>query len=382
MKVHTDGNERHRLVRIHESPSWVSSKKRFHYPMRRVDGSILEIGYKFFFQGSKYRTPHRELAPAVDPRSEWNRAPRSGLRVTWLGHSTTLVEIDGIRTLVDPVWARRASPVTWAGPRRFYEPPVALDELPELDAVVISHDHYDHLDRSVVLSLASKGLRWIVPLGVGAHLERWGIAPQHITELDWWEDTRIGDVTLTATPARHFSGRSILFTDQNATLWAGWAWNGPSHSVFYSGDTGLHPDFKTIGERLGPFDVTLMETGAYNPLWADVHMGPEQAVLAHKLVRGRVFMPVHWGLFDLSLHGWTEPAERAIVAAERLNVNCNIIRPGAAFDVADAPSVDRWWPDVPWTSGVDSPVWSTGVSTLQAPLKRPPLYLVKSTDSA
>jgi len=327
------------------------------------------MGYRFLFGGSKYRMPNPPIDTFIDPRETWAMPPRSGLRVTWFGHSSTLVEIDGIRTLVDPVWNHRASPVPWAGPKRFYRPVAELHELPHLDAVVISHDHYDHLDKSVVIALAPKKLRWIVPLGVGAHLERWGIERTAITELDWWEETRVGEVTLTATPARHFSGRSVVLHDQNATLWAGWAWNGPSHSVFYSGDTGLHPDFDIIGQRLGPFDVTLMETGAYNGLWADVHMGPEQAVLAHRMVRGKILIPVHWGLFDLSLHGWTEPAERAIAAAKRVGDRLNILRPGDSYDAADAPVIDRWWPSLPWDTAEETPVWSTGVSEWQSILR-------------
>ena len=199
--------------------------------------------------------------------------PESGLRVTWFGHSSFLVELDGIRTLVDPIWSDRASPFTWAGPERFYPPTVRLDELPPLDAVIISHDHYDHLDQPTVQALATRDLLWLVPLGVGAHLEHWGVPQARIKELDWWDSFTIDGVVITATPSRHFSGRSILFTDQYATLWAGWAWSGPTRSLFYSGDTALHHDFREIGERLGPFDITLMEVGAYNQRWADVHLG-------------------------------------------------------------------------------------------------------------
>ena len=237
--------------------------------------------------------------------------------------------------------------------------------MPDFDAVIISHDHYDHLDRHTVGQLRDRDIRWIAPLGLGAHLEHWGVLASRITELDWWDSTSIGDVKITATPARHFSGRSILFTDQDATLWAGWAWNGPKHSVFYSGDTGMHPEFKDIGDRLGPFDVTLMETGAYSSLWTDVHLGPEQAVLAHQLVRGRVMLPVHWGLFDLALHSWTEPVERVIAAAARLGVSVGVLRPGSHYDAADAPEVDRWWPEVPWDTFDVNPVWSTGVDALR-----------------
>mgnify|MGYP001346921502 FL=1 len=351
------------------SNQWNARKGRFSNRLRRVDGSFVEMGYRYFFGGSKHRTPKQAIDAMANPIDTWSKAPKSGLRVTWLGHSTSLVEIDGICTLVDPVWAERASPVTVAGPKRFYGPPAPLDALPDLDAVVISHDHYDHLDRNVVLALKSKVPHWIVPLGVGRHLRAWGVDKERISELDWWQQVTLGSVTLTATPARHFSGRSVLLTDQNKTLWAGFAWTGPEHSVFYSGDTGLHPDFETIGERLGPFDITLMETGAYNDLWADVHMGPEQAVLAHHMVGGKVMIPVHWGLFDLALHGWTEPAERAIAAGRKMATTLSILRPGSALEHGMVPQVDRWWPRTPWQTSQETPVWSRDVEDLQTPLR-------------
>jgi len=361
--------EASRLDRMSQSEQWLANKKRFTNKLTRIDGSLSEMAYRYFFDGSKHREPKKAQIPTVDPAETWKTAPESGLRITWLGHSTFLVEIDGVRTLVDPVWSERASPFSWAGPKRFYAPLTSIDSVLPLDAVVISHDHYDHLDRQSVFALSKHNLRWIVPLGVGAHLEHWGISPERITELDWWEDTLVGEIRLTATPARHFSGRSVFFADQNATLWAGWAWNGPKHSVFYSGDTAMHPEFAEIGERLGPFDITLMENGAYNTLWADVHMGPEQAVLAHQLVRGKVMLPVHWGLFDLALHGWTEPAERVVAAAKRLEVTLGILRPGASYDLAHAPNVDRWWPEIPWDSGEDAPVWSSSVESLLSPFR-------------
>jgi L-ascorbate metabolism protein UlaG (beta-lactamase superfamily) len=293
--------------------------------------------------------------------------PASGLRVTWLGHSTLLLELDGARVLIDPVWGERASPFTFAGPRRFFAPPLPIEQLPWVDAIVLSHDHYDHLDLPTVKALASRGERWIVPLGVGAHLRAWGIAPARITELDWWDSTAAGALTITATPARHFSGRSL--DDRDRTLWAGWALRGPRHRVFYSGDTALHEEFDDIGERLGPFDLTLIESGAYNPMWADVHLGPEQAVLAHRLVRGDVMLPVHWGMFDLALHGWTEPMERVVVAAERAGVRVASPRPGGMVEPARVTGVERWWPTVPWETAAEAPVWSSRMERLrrQAP---------------
>jgi L-ascorbate metabolism protein UlaG (beta-lactamase superfamily) len=228
-----------------------------------------------------------------------------------------------------------------------------------VDAVVISHDHYDHLDVPTVKALAARGARWVVPLGVGAHLRAWGVPDARITELDWWEAARVGDLTLTATPARHFSGRGL--GDADRTLWAGWAIAGPAHRVFYSGDTALHEEFAEIGRRLGPFDLTMIESGAYDALWADVHLGPEQAVLAHRQVRGAVMLPVHWGLFDLALHGWTEPIERVLVAAERAGVRVASPRPGGMVEPAALGPAERWWPAVPWRTVEEAPAWSSGV---------------------
>jgi L-ascorbate metabolism protein UlaG (beta-lactamase superfamily) len=303
----------------------------------------------------------------VQPRTkqDFDAPPNTGLRVTWLGHSTLLVELDHHRVLVDPVWAERASPLTWAGPRRFYAPPLPLRELPRIDAVIISHDHYDHLDHSTVVKLSGLDTKWLVPLGVGAHLEYWGVPKSRITELDWWEQAKVAALTFTCTPARHFSGRSLVLADQNATLWAGWAIAGPAHRVFYSGDTALHPDFTKIGERLGPFDVTMIETGAYNSQWRDVHLGPEQAVIAHQLVRGEVLLPVHWGLFDLAPHSWTEPAQRVIAAARKADVVLVLPRPGGWVEPDNGPFVDKWWrEDIPWKTVEEDPVWSTSVEAL------------------
>lgn len=360
-----------RLERHRRSQQWNQDKERFRNRLKRIDGSFLEMGGKFLFGGSKHRQAQLEDSPLVHDLPAMTGHPDSGLRVTWLGHSSFLVAIDGTRTLVDPVFGERASPFSWSGPKRFYPPPYTLDELGELDAILVSHDHYDHLDREAVRLLLPRGLPWIVPLGVGAHLEGWGIDAALITELDWWEDTQVRGVTITATPSRHFSGRALSFTDQDATLWVGWAWTGPTRRLFYSGDTAMHPEFSEIGDRLGPFDLTLMETGAYNQLWSDVHLGPEQAALAHRLVQGGVMMPAHWGTFDLALHGWTEPAERVIVAAKELGIALAMIRPGATYDIASQPGVDRWWPQVPWKSAQDAPAWSTSVEALVRPLRDP-----------
>jgi L-ascorbate metabolism protein UlaG (beta-lactamase superfamily) len=288
-------------------------------------------------------------------------APVSGLRITWFGHSSSLVEIDGEQLLLDPVWGERCSPLRFMGPKRFHPAPIALDDLPPVSAVLISHDHYDHLDYPTILQLNARGARFVVPLGVGAHLEYWGVPLSQIEELEWWQSTKVGNVEVVATPARHFSGRSLVMADRDQSLWSGWAMLGSEHRVFYSGDTALFPTFAEIGQRLGPFDASMIEVGAYNQLWADVHLGPEQALEAHAMVRGGVLFPVHWGSFDLALHAWTEPMERVLVAAAARGVTVVAPKPGQSIEPAAPPPLERWWPTVPWETAQQAPVVSSGL---------------------
>jgi L-ascorbate metabolism protein UlaG (beta-lactamase superfamily) len=263
------------------------------------------------------------------------------LRVTWFGHSSALVEIDGTRVLIDPLWSERASPVSWAGPKRWYAAPVALSALPTIDAVVISHDHYDHLDRTAILSMKSGRAVFVLPLGVGAHLARWGIPESRIVELDWWQSTHVGALEIIATPARHKSGR--IATQLDKTLWAGYAIVGAKHRVWYSGDTGFHEGLASIGKRLGPFDVTLIDSGQYDINWPDTHLGPELAVEAHRRVRGGVMIPVHWGLLKLAEHAWTEPVERVLKAASSHGVQVWVPRPGQSIEPTQGIRSTRWW---------------------------------------
>jgi L-ascorbate metabolism protein UlaG (beta-lactamase superfamily) len=318
------------------------------------------------FSTSDDASPRRHALPArkLDPKS-LRSPPASGLRITWLGHSSMLVEIDGQRVLTDPMWSERSSPVSFVGPVRWFAPPIALADLPHIDAVLISHDHYDHLDYRTISAMKGWDTRFVVPLGVGAHLAYWGVPEARIVELDWWQRVRVAELEVVCTPARHASGRTLF--DKDATLWAGYALLGKQHRVFYSGDTGLFPAMRDIGERLGPFDVTMIETGQYHGTWPDWHIGPEQAVTAHRMLRGRIMLPVHWGLVQLAFHGWTEPIERVLVAAERAQVKVVAPRPGQSVEPERPPPFERWWPKLPWQTARQAPVVSSLVPASSLP---------------
>jgi L-ascorbate metabolism protein UlaG (beta-lactamase superfamily) len=306
--------------------------------------------------------------------------PASGLRLTWMGHSSVLAEIGGRRVLFDPVWGERCSPFAFAGPRRVHPAPVPLESLTGLDVVVISHDHYDHLDMPSILSLVRSDVVFAVPLGVGAHMEHWGVPPERLRELDWNESTEVAGLTLTATPARHFCGRGLRGRQQ--TLWASWAVTDGTHRVFHSGDTGYFPGFADIGAEHGPFDATMIQIGAYSEFWPkdhntcapdlpcgcvpdpgpwpDIHMTPDEGLRAHLDLQGGeprgALLPIHWGTFNLAMHHWAEPAERTMLAAHNAGQVCATPRVGQPFEPAHTTPADPWWravavtPDRGWAT--------------------------------
>jgi len=264
-----------------------------------------------------------------------------GPTVIRLGHSTVLLKLAGAFWLTDPIFSERSSPVQFAGPQRFHPPPIDIDELPPLKAVIISHDHYDHLDHDSIMRLEAKTDWFLTPLGVGDILIDWGVPAAKVRQLDWWQECAVDEVRLAATPAQHFSGR-LPFAD-NPTQWASWVILTAEQRVFFSGDSGYFDGFKQIGEKYGPFDLTLLEAGAYNPNWPMVHMQPAETIQAHRDLRGKLLLPIHNGTFDLSMHSWWEPFDQiaALGGAQGIPVLTPVM--GEAVGLDDRSSVRRWW---------------------------------------
>jgi L-ascorbate metabolism protein UlaG (beta-lactamase superfamily) len=290
--------------------------------------------------------PKTPLGPFTTDVTLYATAPASGLRVTWFGHSSLLIELDGLRVLIDPIWEQRASPLQFMGPKRFFPPTIALKDLPPVDVVLISHDHYDHLGAETVQRLAQLApeARWVTSLGVGALLQGFGVSAQRITELNWTESTQLGSYRVTAWPARHFSGRSLFNRFQ--TLWSSFVLEGPQHRVFYGADSGPWPGFAEIAAQYPGFDLTMLEIGASHPAWGDIHLGPDNAALAYEAMGGKggLLMPIHWGLFNLALHAWDQPIERMLELADQRSLPLWLPTPGEPTAVvAGQPVRSEWW---------------------------------------
>ncbi len=297
--------------------------------------------------------PKQPLGPFTTSALVYATPSVSGLRVTWFGHSASLIEIDGLRVLVDPVWEQRASPFPFMGPKRFFQPTLALEALPMIDVVLISHDHYDHLGAQTVRRLArleaTDGARWVTSLGVGKRLRGFGVAAAQIAELDWTESATLDGLKITAWPSQHFSGRGVL--DRFTTLWGSYVIEGPEHRVYYGADSGWWEGFAEIASQYDGFDLTMLEVGAFHPLWSSIHMGPDNAVKAFEAMaacapagRAGLLMPIHWGLFNLALHGWKQPVERIIELAAEKGFGLWLPKPGEPSEVLRGVDLrSGWW---------------------------------------
>ena len=305
-----------------------------------------------YIKNHEQRTPLHPPGPFRTDTTAFASEPASGLRVTWFGHSGMLVELDGFRVLIDPIWEKRASPRQWFGPRRFFSPPLELEDLPPLDAILISHDHYDHMGEETLRRLArlrcAQRAQWITAVGVGGLLRAWGVVPDQISELDWMDKTLIrnaygAELGVTSVPARHFSGRSLL--RRFRTLWGSYVLKGTTHTVYFGADTGWWEGFSEIAKNFGPFDLTMLEIGAYNELWKDIHLGPENAARAFQTMgKDGLLMPIHWGLFDLALHGWTQPISQLRQISQKTGIPLWSPEPGRPTEVvAGKPLLDLWW---------------------------------------
>jgi L-ascorbate metabolism protein UlaG (beta-lactamase superfamily) len=343
-----------RLERMKASSRWVDGAFRNVHPLLPGLRANVPMPLWEFFCPKEQRTPLAPL-PIVDPLPIWRRPPESGFRTTVLGHSTVLFEIDGARVLTDPVWSARASPTRRAGPKRFQPMPVELAALPPLDVILLSHDHYDHLDYWVIRELAKSDVPFVAPLGVGAHLEAWGVAPERITEVDWWESVELPgrDLRITATPAQHFSGRGPGM--RNQTLWASYVLQGPTHRVFFGADTGLTREYEAIRGRFHPFDLVLLEIGAFHPAWGDIHLGPERALTALDFLGGGRLLPIHWGTFDLAPHRWDQPIETLVRLGAERGDRLLVPKRGDPVEPAAANGFETWWREVAALHGPPPP---------------------------
>jgi L-ascorbate metabolism protein UlaG (beta-lactamase superfamily) len=321
-----------RLARMQASPQFIDGKFQ-NTPPQNTDESLLRL-YRHYSQG-QVREPKFEV-PVLDVRLD--APPSRALKAIWLGHSSVLVELDGVRLMTDPVLSDVASPLP-VGPKRLHRAPVAIEDLKNVDAVVISHDHYDHLDMKTVQQLASGGTHFFVPLGIGAHLERWKVPAAQIHDMDWWERASFRGIEIHCTPARHYSGRKRM---DNSTLWSSWTIKG-SRAVHYSGDTGYGPHFSEIRKRLGAMDLSLIKVGAYGEPWLDIHMDPESAVRAHIDLGGHTLLPTHWATFNLSYHSWDEPILRTLAAAREKRIDVITPKIGEPFVFGTGNTTNAWF---------------------------------------
>lgn len=336
-----------RQERIASSPQFIDGKVVSHLPKVNAEEGMLTTMWKFFMQREQYKPQSRLQFQAVD--TQLLAEPSKSLRVTWLGHSSLFVEVDNTRLLIDPVFEYAAPSFFSRWFERNVDAPVSREELPVPDVILISHDHYDHLEESTARYYANEGVKFFVPLGVGRHLEKWGVKPSNIQEFDWWESQQLNSVTITSAPANHNSGRGLF--DSNKTLWSSWAIQADAGSVFFSGDSAYGEHFKQIGERLGPFDLSFIEVAANvkegkgYPVEGWGHMQAAHTMQAHLDVRAEKLFPVHWSTYELFLHRWDEPVNDLIAEAEVHNADLVTPLVGESLDFSQPVRTTYWWQD-------------------------------------
>jgi L-ascorbate metabolism protein UlaG (beta-lactamase superfamily) len=339
-----DGLFRAPMADYSQSPQFAGG--RFHniHP-RQVEGHKpgAKVLWDFFFNKPRHAEPDVALPVQRLTRAQLDAAPERSLYR--IGHSTLLMKLRGGWWITDPVFAQRVSPLPFFGPKRFHAPPIALHELPALRGVLLSHDHYDHLDRAAVRALAAKTDVFLCTLGVGDRLQAWGVPAAKVQQYDWWQSAEVDGLRFTATPAQHFSGRGLR--DGNRTLWASWVIEDLASAqplrIFFSGDGGYFDGFAEIGRRFGAFDITLMETGAYNEHWPYVHMHPAQTVQAHQDLGGQWLLPIHNGTFSLAMHAWWDPFEQVVALGQAQGVAVATPMMGERLDLNVPHAGQRWW---------------------------------------
>jgi len=315
------------------------------YPVRVTKGGSIEharVLWDFFFNKPANTRPSGKIPVQRVTREQLLNAPNG--TVYRLGHSTVLMKLDDAFWITDPIFSDRASPLQFFGPERFHSPPISIAELPPIKGVIISHDHYDHLDQASIMQLAGKVDCFLTPLGVGDILIDWGVPTAKVRQLDWWQETEVAGVRLVATPAQHFSGRGLF--NRNRTQWASWVILAADRRLFFSGDSGYFDGFRKIGATYGPFDLTMLETGAYDANWPGVHMMPEESIQAHLDLKGRSLLPIHNGTFDLSMHSWHDPFDRVVALGEAQRISVLTPEMGEPVSMQNSGRGRQWWGSV------------------------------------
>ncbi|TDQ11177.1 MBL fold metallo-hydrolase [Pedobacter metabolipauper] len=330
-----------RLERIKKSPQYIDGafQNQSETPTFTGGGTFFGVMADFLFATHERKTPDYTL-PSV--KRDLKLQPALKPEITWFGHSSYLIQVNGLNILVDPVFSGRTSPVSYAGTKAFDGADVyKVEDMPRIDVLLITHDHYDHLDYETIKKLKDKVGVFVTSLGVGAHLEYWGVPADQIKELDWWESTAINaDTEFTAAPARHFSGRGII---RNKTLWSSFIFRTKGYSIYLGGDSGYDKHFAKIGDTYGPFDLAILEDGQYNAFWANIHMMPEETAKAAVDLKAKVLLPVHWGKFSLATHAWDESINRVIKEAEVLNIKVITPKIGEQVVLDSIMPTSKWW---------------------------------------